>query len=100
MPREARPHGHAMTQADRPTGLTPEQRVLRARIAAYALHARRDPRETTAPARAAFLDRFEREVDPDRRLPAADRVRRATAARRAYFTALALRSSKARARRL
>ena len=45
--------------------MTPVERSLRARMAAYSLHAQRDPRETTSAARAAFLDRFEREVDPD-----------------------------------
>ena len=77
-------------------GLTPTQRSLRARIAAYSLHASHDPRETTKPARDAFLARFERDVDPDNRLSAAERRRRAEAAKRAYFTALALKSSKAR----
>ena len=38
---------------------TPGERQLRARIAAYSLHARRDPKETTAKARAAFLRRFD-----------------------------------------
>jgi hypothetical protein len=38
-----------------------DDRVLRARIAAHTLHARiSDPVEHTAPARAAFLSRFER----------------------------------------
>ena len=41
------------------------ERSLRARLAAYALHAQRDPRETTANGRAAFLARFDREVDPE-----------------------------------
>jgi hypothetical protein len=45
-------------------GLTPAQRSLRSRLAAYSLHAKRDPKETTQAARAAFLTRFEREVDP------------------------------------
>ena len=39
--------------------------ALRGKIGALVLHSRRDPRETTAPARAAFLKRFERQVDPD-----------------------------------
>ena len=39
------------------------ERSLRARLAAYALHAQHDPRETTANGRAAFLARFDREVD-------------------------------------
>jgi hypothetical protein len=79
--------------------LTPEQRVLRARLAAYRLHATHDPRATTRNAREAFARRFEREVDPDGVLAPAERARRVEAARRAYFTALALRSSQARRRR-
>ena len=58
-------------------GLTPAQRSLRSRLAAYSLHAKHDPRETTQAARAAFLTRFEREVDPDGSLPPAERARRA-----------------------
>jgi hypothetical protein len=72
-------------------------RILRARLAAHSLHARvADPSAHTAPARKAFLDRFEREVDPEGVLPAADRARRAEHARKAYFTGLALKSAKAR----
>jgi hypothetical protein len=55
-----------------------------------------NPTARTAPGRRAFLERFEREVDPDGVLPAAERARRAEHARKAYFTALALRSAKAR----
>ena len=73
---------------------------LRGRIGAYALHAQRNPRETTAAARKRFLERFEEEVDPNRQLPRAERQRRAMAARKAYFTRLALRSAKARRRRV
>lgn len=69
--------------------LTPAQRVLRARIAAYTLHATHDSRELTRPARDAFMARFEREVDPDAVLPRGERSRRAEAAKRAYFTRLA-----------
>ena len=79
--------------------LTPEQRALRARLAAYAMHARNDAKETTAPARAAFDERFYREVDPDNVLSAEERERRANAARRAYFTRLAFESSRKRRQR-
>lgn len=82
----------------RKEGLTPEQRVLRSRLAAYQLHATHDPKETTKKAREAFAGRFEREVDPDGVLSPEERARRADAARRAYFTRLALRSSRARRR--
>ncbi len=80
--------------------LTPAERVLRARMAAYALHARHDPRETTKPARVAFDQRFLDEVEPDRRLPENERLRRADAARRAYFTRLAYLSARARGGRV
>lgn len=76
--------------------LNPSERVLRARLAAYTLHAKYDPRETTAAARAAFLDRFARQVDPEGTLPQHERTRRAEAARKAYFTRLALKSAQAR----
>jgi hypothetical protein len=66
------------------------ERSLRARLAAYALHAQRDPRETTANGRAAFLARFDREVDPEGRLEPDERRRRAEQARRAYFARLSL----------
>jgi len=77
--------------------LTPAERTLRARLAAHTLHARvADPTAHTAPARRAFLERFEREVDADNQLPADERRRRAEHARKAYFTRLALASVKAR----
>ena len=60
------------------------------------LHARHDPRQTTAKARSSFLARFEREVDPERLLPEAERLRRAEYARRAHFARLALASARAR----
>lgn len=82
----------------RKSGLTPEQRALRSRLAAYQLHATHDPKETTKKAREAYAARFEREVDPDGVLSPEERARRADAARRAYFTRLALRSSRARRR--
>jgi len=65
-------------------------------MGAYVVHARYDPRATTAPARAAFLKRFLDEVDPDRVLPEPERLRRAAAARKAYFTRLAYLASRSR----
>jgi hypothetical protein len=79
--------------------MTPEQRALRGRLGAAVLHSRIDPRLATENARRAFLDRFEREVDPDGRLPIAERRRRAAQARKAYFYRLALASAKARSAR-
>jgi hypothetical protein len=60
------------------------------------MHARHDVRRTSANGRAAFLARFEREVDPDGRLDPEERRRRAQHARSAYFTRLALASAAAR----
>jgi hypothetical protein len=72
------------------------ERSLRARLAAYAMHAQHDARKTTANGRAAFLARFEREVDPEGRLDPAERRRRAEQARRVYFARLSLDAVKAR----
>ena len=78
---------------------TSSERSLHARTAAYELHSKHDSRELTAKARATFLARFEDEVDPNRELPEAERIRRAEAKRRAYFTRLALKSAQARRKR-
>jgi hypothetical protein len=82
----------------RGSSLTPEQRSLRARLAAHTLHSKRDRRQTTLKARESFLERFENEVDPDRVLPPAERARRAESAKSAYFMKLAFRSSRARSK--
>jgi len=79
--------------------LAPAERTLRARLAAHTMHSRHDPRETTKAARAASLARFERQVDPDGILDAAERARRAEHAKRAFFTGMALKSAQARRRR-
>ncbi len=79
--------------------LTPAERTLRARAAAYRLHSLYDSRELTANARAAFADRFTRQVDPDGILSESERQRRAECARKAYFADLAARSAKARRQR-
>lgn len=78
---------------------SPVDRSVSARVGAFALHARFDSRQLTAPGRRAFLSRFEREVDPEGVLPVAERARRAESARSAYFTSLALKSAKARSRK-
>jgi hypothetical protein len=56
-----------------------------------------DPAAHTAPARAAFMSRFEREVDPAGVREPAERTRRAEHAKKTYFLRLALASRKARA---
>jgi hypothetical protein len=77
--------------------LTPEQSAMRASIAAHTQWAKEpDPTGRTATARKAFMERFEREADPDGTLDPAERARRAEHLRRAYFTRLALASSRAR----
>ena len=79
--------------------LTPAEASLRGRIGAHLLHASHDPHETTAKARAAFMSRFEHEVDPNGTLSTDERLRRAEHARKAYFSRLALRSAQARRKR-
>jgi hypothetical protein len=74
----------------------PAELRLAGRIGALRLHATHDPRETTASARQAFRDSFEREVDPAGVLPDDERRRRADFARRAHFARLARLSALAR----
>jgi hypothetical protein len=74
--------------------LTPTERHLRARAAAYALHAQGGT--STHAGTAAFLARFERQVDPDETLPPDERARRAAFARKSYMAQLSLRAAKAR----
>ena len=77
--------------------LTPSERVLRARIGGHSKWAKTGDRTAaTATARQAFLNRFEKQVDPEGVLDPAERARRAESARKAHFTRLALRSSQAR----
>jgi hypothetical protein len=73
--------------------------ALRGRIGGFVTASRYDSRTTTTAARDAFLARFEVQVDPDGALPVGERQRRAVAARRAYFSALAVKSAVARAAR-
>lgn len=77
---------------------TPEQRSMRARIGAYSMHAKHDPKVTTQAGRDVFMNRFDREVDPNCVLSLEVRLRRAKSARKAHMTRLALASSKARAK--
>src|SRR5215213_4976250 len=74
----------------------PEEISRRGRIGAHMLHSRHDSRETTAKARATFLEQFECEVDPDGTLSPEERRRRAEHARKAHFTRLARLSAAAR----
>jgi hypothetical protein len=78
------------------TSLSPAERSLRARIAALSLHAQ--GRTSTTAGTAAFLARFERQVDPDGTLDPVERTRRAIYARKAYMATLALRRSRTRSK--
>ena len=76
---------------------TQSERSLAGQIGAAVKWSRvKDYTAATAPARAGFERRFEREVDPDGTLPPAQRQRMAEHARRAYFLRLAAKSAQAR----
>lgn len=84
-----------------PDSLTPAERTMRSRMGAYRLHSLYDAKETTAKARAAGPGQVEywlAKVDPENKLDAADRLRRAEAAKREHFTRLAFLSARARRR--
>jgi hypothetical protein len=77
--------------------MTKQDRIMRARVAAYTLHANcADPKAHTAPARKAFMTKFERDVDPNGVLPVEERRRRALLARKAHMSRLALKSAQSR----
>lgn len=79
--------------------LSSKERRLRGRAGAYSQHAKHDTKETTKAARHAFEDRFLDEVDPGRKLPETERLRRAKAAMQAHMSLLALKSAQARRKR-
>ncbi|GAA3948417.1 hypothetical protein [Actinoplanes auranticolor] len=82
------------------SGLTPQQRKRRARIAAHASWAATANRAArTASGTQAFLRRFERQVDPDNTLPEDVRTAMALHARTAYMLQLAEKSAAARRRK-
>lgn len=75
----------------------PSDRFLMASIASNIRWAHEvDRNAATRPAREAFERRFLDEVDPDRSLSTAERERRASNARTAYFHRLALKSAQSR----
>ncbi|PGH46029.1 hypothetical protein COO58_17630 [Micromonospora sp. WMMA1996] len=75
----------------------PSDRVTIASLAAHLRWAQTEDRAAaTAPARRAFNDRFEKQVDPEGKLSPAERARRAESARKAYFARLALKSAQTR----
>lgn len=77
--------------------LTPGERKLRARLAAYASHAATvDPSARAKRGADGLLAKFEHQVDPEGKLDPADRRRRAVQLRRAHMARLALKSARAR----
>lgn len=80
--------------------LTPEERTLRARQAAYASWANTSDRTArTSAGNQKFFERFVDQVDPERKLPEKERLQRADAAFKSYMAGLALKSAKARRKR-
>jgi hypothetical protein len=57
--------------------MSPEERSLRASLAAHAMHAQHDSRDTTAAAHAARWAKYEQLVDPEGHFGPAERRRRA-----------------------
>lgn len=79
--------------------MTPEQRTLRARMGAYAMHSRNDSKVIARKANKTFIDSFEKRVDPNFELPVEERQRRAAAAYRLHMLRMAFRSVQARKRK-
>lgn len=77
---------------------SPEARSLAGRAAVHASWANTSDRAArTQPARDAALARFERQVDPDGRLPEHERRQRAEHARKAFLLQMSIKAAKARA---
>jgi hypothetical protein len=80
--------------------LSPEQRTLRASIAANARWSRENPTANAERGQAGLLARFEREARAaDPAAPDAEIARRAECARKAHMQRMALASSRARGAR-
>jgi hypothetical protein len=77
--------------------LTREQRKLRAQTASHTSWSKTsDRRARTQAASDAFQKQFEDQVDPERKLPEAERKLRAESARKAHYARVAFIASKAR----
>jgi hypothetical protein len=75
----------------------PSERVLAARIAAHESWAATPDRSArTAAARQAFIEKFDRQADPDGVLEPAERTSRAESLRSAHYSRLALKAAQAR----
>jgi hypothetical protein len=83
-----------------PTSLTPQQRRIRASIAANARWSRENPAANAARGQAGLLAKFDREArEAEPGLTEAEYARRAQSAHQAHMKRLALASSKARSRK-
>lgn len=84
------------------SSLTPAERKLRAEKAIatrWANSTREERQRILAKARSVFMDRFEKQVDPEGKLDPKERAFRAEHAKKAYFAGLALKAAQARRRR-
>lgn len=79
--------------------LTPGQKKAHRRAGGLAVHAKYGTDAIVARARAGFMEKFLREVDPDNRLPEPERHRRAHMALRAYMNKLSVKAIQARRRK-
>jgi hypothetical protein len=85
--------------SERKGGERPGLKDINKRIAAQVSWSRTTDRDArTKPGRQAFLDRFERDVDPEGKLSPDERRRRAQHALRAHMLRLAKRSATVRRR--
>lgn len=82
----------------RENSFDPALMALRGRIGAHVAHARHDPHEMTARARAVFQASFEERADPSGVLTPEERARRAGHLRQAHFARLAYFSAVSRSR--
>jgi hypothetical protein len=94
-----------VTQRNRLKGLelslSPSQKVMRARMGAFAQQRAHNTQDTTAAAREAgpaSIGWHERQVDPDGVLEPAERRRRAEAHKKEHFARLAFKSARSRSK--
>lgn len=79
--------------------LSPAERAARARIAAHTRWAKEPDRvAATAPGRRAAFEKLLDEVDPERQLPEAERLKRAKNAQQAHLERIRLAASRNRRR--
>jgi hypothetical protein len=80
--------------------LSSERAARIGRIGGLVTSSRTDGFERTQAARDTFRAQFLDQVDPDHKLPEAERLRRAEAARKAHMARLALKSAEVRKARV